>query len=75
VFDVHSKIFLFSIAEADVCVVTHGGVINIIYHIVKGLEWSNKVPLFSIGQNSIHILEYIYGQWEITLANSVADLS
>lgn len=40
----------------NVLVVTHGGVINVIYHLVKGMEWSNKGPAFKAGNCSIHIL-------------------
>lgn len=42
--------------ESNVLVVTHGGVINVIYHLVKGMEWSNKGPVFKAGNCSIHIL-------------------
>ncbi len=41
----------------NILVVTHGGVINIIYHIVKGIEWSNKNKPFSIPNCSMHILD------------------
>lgn len=37
-------------------VVTHGGVINIIYHLVKGIEWNNKSCTFNSADCSIHIL-------------------
>ena len=40
----------------NVLVITHGGVINVIYHIVKRLEWSNKTPPFKAANCSIHIL-------------------
>ncbi len=41
----------------NILVVTHGGVINIIYHIVKGIKWSNKNKPFSIPSCSMHILD------------------
>ncbi len=41
----------------NILVVTHGGVINIIYHIIKGIEWSNKNKPFSIPNCSIHIFD------------------
>lgn len=48
-------------------VVTHGGVINIIYHIVKGLEWSNRSPMLPIAVASIHRLNYVNGGWMLTV--------
>ncbi len=40
----------------DWLVVTHGGVINLIYHLVKALEWTNKKPHVPIDKCSIHVL-------------------
>ncbi len=42
--------------NSDLLVVTHGGVINIIYYLVKELEWTNKKPQFPIDKCSIHVL-------------------
>ncbi len=42
--------------EKDILVVTHGGVINIIYHLLKKLEWSNRKPSFPINNCSLHVL-------------------
>ncbi len=42
--------------ENDILVVTHGGVINILYHLVKGLEWTNKTASFPTKNCSIHVL-------------------
>lgn len=44
------------INNGDLLVVTHGGVINIIYYLVKELEWTNKKPQFPIDKCSIHVL-------------------
>ncbi len=41
----------------NILVVTHGGVINIIYHIVKGIKWSNKNKPLSIPSCSVYILD------------------
>ncbi len=41
----------------NLAIVTHAGVINIIYHLVKDIEWSNKNKPFSIKNASIHLLE------------------
>lgn len=40
----------------NIIVVTHGGVINIVYHIVNEMEWSNKSKPFKVSNCSIHIL-------------------
>ena len=37
--------------------VTRGGVINIIYHLVNKLEWSNKNKPFQVETASLHILD------------------
>ncbi len=42
--------------SGDLLVVTHGGVINIIYYLVKELEWTNKKPPFPNDKCSIHVL-------------------
>lgn len=34
--------------DGDVILVTHGGVINVILHLVNGLEYSNKTKPFSV---------------------------
>ena len=41
----------------NAAIVTHSGVINIIYHLVKGIEWSNKNKSFPIKNASLHVLE------------------
>ncbi len=51
----------------NILVVTHGGVINIIYHIVKGIEWSNKNKPFSIPNCSMHILNVDDMEFEVKL--------
>ena len=38
--------------KENILVVTHGGVINIIYHLVNKLEWSNKNKPFQVGTAS-----------------------
>ncbi len=43
--------------DGNIAFITHSGVINIIYYIVKGLNWSNKEKSFKIGNCSIHILD------------------
>ncbi len=41
----------------NIMIVTHGGVINIIYHIVNGIEWSNKNKSFKVDNCSLNILD------------------
>ena len=43
--------------DGNVLVVTHGGVINVVYHLVKGLEWSNRGPVFRADNCSVHVLD------------------
>ena len=43
--------------EGNIAFITHSGVINIIYYIVKDLNWSNKEKSYKIGNCSIHILD------------------
>ena len=42
--------------KGNILVVTHGGVINIIYHLVKGIAWTNKSRPFKADNCGIHIL-------------------
>ena len=42
--------------KGNILVVTHGGVIDIVYHLVKGIEWSNKGRAFKAGNCSVHVL-------------------
>lgn len=41
----------------NILVVTHGGVINIIYHLINGVEWSNRSRVYKAANCSIHILD------------------
>lgn len=58
----------------NVLVVTHGGVINIIYHLLKGREWTNKNTFFPVAHTSFHKIELINTQWKITEENNVKHL-
>lgn len=51
--------------NGNVMVVTHSGVINIIYHIVKNIKWSNKSPFFKISNCGIHILNTASMEFEV----------
>jgi broad specificity phosphatase PhoE len=59
----------------NVLIVTHGGVINIIYHIVKGIEWTNKNKSFPVANTSIHKIEFVEDKWEITKENLTEHLN
>ncbi|MBD5526302.1 MAG: histidine phosphatase family protein [Lachnospiraceae bacterium] len=52
-------------ANGNILVVTHGGVINIIYHLVKGIEWKNKGHTFKADNCSVHILNMDTMKFEI----------
>lgn len=51
--------------QGNVLVVTHGGVINIIYHLVNKVEWSNKGYSFKVSNCSIHMLNTDMMKFEI----------
>ena len=59
---------------ADMAVVTHGGPINIVYHLLKDLPWSNKNPSFPTAATGIHQISYLDGAWRITVENSTRHL-
>lgn len=46
-------------------IVTHGGVINIIYHLTNDIEWNNKRSSFKSSNCSIHILNVDTMKFEI----------
>lgn len=43
--------------DGNVLVVTHGGVINVVYHLVRDMEWSNAEKPVSVGNCSVHVLD------------------
>lgn len=51
--------------DKNILVVTHGGVINIIYHLVNGTEWSNKGHAFKTANCGIHVLNMNTMKFEI----------
>lgn len=60
----------------NVVLVTHSGVIEIIYYIINGLEWTNKSDKLSKTSNTgIHKIEYISGKWNIIDSNNVEHLN
>ena len=51
--------------DENILVVTHGGVINIIYHIVKRIEWSNKAKGFRVSNCGLHVLDLEEMRFEV----------
>ena len=51
--------------KGNILVVTHGGVINVVYHLVKDIEWNNKGRVFKAGNCSIHVLNMDTMEFEI----------
>ena len=51
--------------EGNILIVTHGGVINVIYHLVKGIAWSNQNRAFQAANCSIHILNVEDMEFEV----------
>lgn len=43
--------------DGNVAIVTHHGVINIIYHVIRNVYWNNKNKPITIKNCSIHILD------------------
>ena len=52
--------------DGSIIIVTHAGVINIIYYIVNNLEWSNKSKTIKIDNCSMHILDLSSMKFEET---------
>lgn len=51
--------------SGNILVVTHGGVINVIYHLVKGIEWSNKGHAFKAANCGVHVLNMDTMEFEV----------
>lgn len=59
----------------NVMLVTHGGVISVIYHIINGVEWTNKsAPLCKSTTTGMHIIEYGTEGCKITKSNNIEHL-
>lgn len=41
----------------NVLVITHGGVINVVYHLVRNMEWSNRKKPVPVANCSVHVLD------------------
>ncbi len=62
------------ILESNVLLITHGGVINIMYYIFKKLEWSNRVKSFPSNNTSLHCIEYNGDDWQVVEENNYKHL-
>lgn len=58
----------------DVLLVTHGGVINIIYHLVENIEWTNKSKSFKCQNSSLDKVELDKDKIKITVKNYIEHL-
>jgi len=38
-------------------IVTHGGVISILYHLIKGIPWNNSAPAFKAAPCCAHLVD------------------
>ncbi|WP_425607613.1 histidine phosphatase family protein [Candidatus Chlorohelix allophototropha] len=68
-----AKILSRSLPE-NIALVTHAGVINILYYRLKGLEWNNKKPVFPSTCTGLHEVCYLEGNWKITVENDSTHL-
>lgn len=60
----------------NVVLITHGGVIEIIYYIISGLAWTNKSDkLSNTSYTGLHKIEYISGNWKIIDSNNIEHLN
>lgn len=61
----YKTIDLYKEDNGNIVFVTHSGVINIIYYIIKGRKWSNKEKPFKISNCSLHILDISKNEFEL----------
>ncbi|OWA33472.1 histidine phosphatase family protein [Saccharibacillus sp. O16] len=60
--------------ESNLLLVTHGGVINVLYYHLSGEEWTNQSAFHSIEQTSIHTVTKTAEGWRITARNATPHL-
>lgn len=54
---------------SNVLLVTHGGVINILYYVLSGQEWSNQSSFYTIDHTSIHTVMKANEGWKMSEMN------
>lgn len=62
------------VIESNILLITHGGVINIIYYIINKLEWSNQAKVFPCHNTSLHCIEYNGNVWQVVEENNYKHL-
>ncbi|WP_340022881.1 histidine phosphatase family protein [Paenibacillus sp. FSL K6-1096] len=55
--------------DDNLILVTHGGVIDNIYYLIKELDWNNLTTPFPADYTSLHRIEHLDGKWSLTLEN------
>lgn len=58
----------------DVLIVTHGGVINIIYYLIEDIKWTNRSKSFKCLNTSLHKVELDGEKMKVTLSNYIEHL-
>lgn len=61
--------------KTNLVLVTHGGVINVLYYYLNGQEWTNKSIFHSIDNTSIHTIEKKMDGWKLTEMNIIKHLN
>lgn len=60
--------------KSNVLLITHGGVINILYYLLDKREWSNKSSFHPIDHTSMHTIEKSVNGWSLSSMNRVSHL-
>ncbi|OWR29864.1 histidine phosphatase family protein [Saccharibacillus sp. O23] len=62
-------------ADSNILLITHGGVINVLYYHLKGQEWTNRSPFYPIDQTAIHTVSRTAEGWRIVASNQLPHLT
>ncbi|NGZ76959.1 histidine phosphatase family protein [Saccharibacillus alkalitolerans] len=57
--------------EANVLLVTHGGVINVLYYHLNGREWTNRAAFYPIAQTGMHTVAKTDEGWKMISENAL----
>ncbi|MNP45370.1 hypothetical protein D3C76_1392910 [compost metagenome] len=60
--------------KSNVLLITHGGVINILYYLLENREWSNKSSFYPMDNTSVHTVEKERHGWKLSSANVLSHL-
>lgn len=60
--------------KSNVLLITHGGVINILYYLLENREWSNQSSFYPMGNTSVHTVEKGRHGWKLSNANVLSHL-